>query len=163
MRLAGVWEKALRTYGRTNGRTDGRTDRRRDTPSYRDTTAHLKRWFEDCNLDPCGMLCSRHHGDFELRKLANYMVGCSATGWARVMGSQHWTQSAYWLLIFLSFIILKSYSSSSIVLWRRTGDLWSHCFVCLPSEITRPSKPYNFDSPRGKVVRWNYESWRIKP
>ena len=38
MRLAGVCEKALRTYGRTDGRTEGRTD----TPSYRDATAHLK-------------------------------------------------------------------------------------------------------------------------
>ena len=38
MRLAVVWEKALRTEGPTDGRTDGRTD----TPSYRDATAHLK-------------------------------------------------------------------------------------------------------------------------
>ena len=36
MRLAGVWEKALRTYGRTDGWTN--------TSSYRDVTAHLKMW-----------------------------------------------------------------------------------------------------------------------
>ena len=38
MRLAVIWEKALRTDGPTARRPDGRTD----TPSYRDATAHLK-------------------------------------------------------------------------------------------------------------------------
>ena len=47
MRLADVWEKASRTYGRTNERTDERTD----TLPYRDATAHLKIIFLWFNLD----------------------------------------------------------------------------------------------------------------
>ena len=43
MRLARVFEKALRAYGRTDGPTDGRTDR----PSYRDARTHLKRDSKD--------------------------------------------------------------------------------------------------------------------
>ena len=39
MRLAGVWKKAFRTYGRPDGRPDGWTD----TTSYRDARTHLKK------------------------------------------------------------------------------------------------------------------------
>ena len=53
MRLARVFEKALRTYGRTDGRTngrmDGRTDGQKDRPSYRDARTHLK---TDYNPNP---------------------------------------------------------------------------------------------------------------